>query len=87
VITPLLLEELREAEERYSAEWIEAAIQEAVHANVRSWRYIRKILERWATYGRGHASNQPERPIDVEKYVNGPHGHLYRRGGKHNDSR
>ncbi|MCG8348668.1 MAG: DnaD domain protein [Chloroflexales bacterium] len=85
LITPLLVDELREAEERYPHDWVEAAIREAVQANVRSWRYIRKILERWATYGRQDAPNRNERPIDVEKYTNGQFGGLFRRGGDESD--
>jgi DnaD/phage-associated family protein len=81
LVTPLLLDELREAEERYPTHWIEDAIREAVRANARSWRYIRKVLERWAANGRQHAQNRDERPIDIEKYTNGQYGDLFRRGG------
>lgn len=51
-ITPLLVDELREAEERWPAEWIEAAFREAAELNKRSWRYVRTILQRWETEGR-----------------------------------
>lgn len=85
IITPLLLDELREAEDRYPQHWIEDAMREAVAANARSWRYIRKVLERWATNGRQSAANRPERPIDVEKYTNGQYGDLFRRGGDSSD--
>lgn len=81
LVTPLLVEELREAEVRYPYQWIEDAMREAVRSNARSWRYIRKVLERWATYGRRDAQDQSERPIDVEKYISGPHKHLFQRGG------
>jgi len=80
LITPMLVEELREAEERYPRLWIEEAMREAVHANARSWRYIRKVLERWAAHGRQHAPDQAERPIDVDKYTSGQFGGLFRRG-------
>ena len=53
LLTPLLADQLRDAEEEYPEEWIEAAIREAVEQNKRSWRYIATILERWATEGRG----------------------------------
>lgn len=82
LVTPLLVDELREAEERYPREWIEDAMREAVRANVRSWRYVHKVLERWAANGRHDGTHQSERPtIDVEKYIKGPYGHLFRRGG------
>jgi DnaD/phage-associated family protein len=80
LITPMLLEELRDAEERYPPHWIEDAIREAVHANARSWRYIRKVLERWAANGRQDATDRSERPIDVDRYTDGAYGDLFRRG-------
>src|SRR5262249_25862600 len=80
LVTPLLIDELREAEERYPIHWIEDAIREAVRANARSWRYIRKVLERWAANGRQDAKDRAERPIDVEKYFDGTYGDLFRRG-------
>lgn len=85
LITPLLIDELREAEEHYPTHWIEDAMREAVRANARSWRYIRKVLERWAAHGRQDAPNRAERPIDVEKYTNGQFGELFRRGGDDSD--
>lgn len=85
LVTPMLLDELREAEERYPLHWIEDAIREAVSANARSWRYIKKVLERWAAHGRQDAPNRAERPIDVEKYTNGSYGDLFRRGSDTSD--
>jgi DnaD/phage-associated family protein len=51
-ITPLMAEELREAERLYPFEWIEEALREAAVLNKRSWRYAARILERWAMEGR-----------------------------------
>jgi DNA replication protein len=85
LVTPLLIEELREAEERYPAHWIEDAIREAVRGNARSWRYIRKVLERWAAHGRQNAPNRSERPIDVEKFTSGEFGNVFRLGGDDSD--
>jgi DNA replication protein len=51
-ITPLLVDELREAEAQYAAGWIEDAFREAAELNKRSWRYVRTILQRWETEGR-----------------------------------
>ena len=85
LITPMLLDELREAEERYPQQWIEDAMREAVHSNARSWRYIRKILERWAANGRQSTADRAERPIDIEKYTNGQFGDLFRRGSDTSD--
>lgn len=85
LVTPMLVDELREAEESYPREWIESAMREAVRANARSWRYIRKVLERWATNGRQDAPNRADRPIDIEKYTNGQFGGLFRRGSDESD--
>ncbi len=85
LVTPLLLDELREAEEHYPLHWIEDAIREAVRANARSWRYIKKVLERWAAHGRQDSPNRAERPIDVEKYTNGSYGDLFRLGSDTSD--
>ena len=51
-LTPLIAQELKEAEDLYPFDWIEAAFREAVALNHRSWRYAARILERWATEGR-----------------------------------
>jgi DnaD/phage-associated family protein len=53
LLPPLLAEELREAEERYPREWIEEAFRLAVQQNRRRWSYIRAILKRWDTDGKG----------------------------------
>jgi DNA replication protein len=85
LVTPLLLEELRDAGERYPAEWLIEAVREAVHANARSWRYIRKVLERWAADGRNNAAGDAGRPIDIDRYTGGEYGGLFRRGGDESD--
>mgnify|MGYP001471666609 CR=1 FL=1 len=51
-LTPLVAEELKEAEQLYPAEWIEEALREAALLNKRSWRYAEAILKRWAMEGR-----------------------------------
>ncbi|NCC35610.1 MAG: DnaD domain protein, partial [Chloroflexia bacterium] len=85
LVTPMLIDELREAEERYPREWIEEAMREAVRSNARSWRYIRKVLERWAANGRQDAADRAERPIDIEKYTSGEFDGLFRRGSDESD--
>jgi DnaD/phage-associated family protein len=51
-LTPLVAEQLKEAEELYPYEWLEEALREAASLNKRSWRYAAAILQRWATEGR-----------------------------------
>ena len=63
MLTPLVSEQIRQAEETYPAEWIEEAIEEAVTANVRNWRYISRILERWEIQGKidGRTERHPSK--------------------------
>ena len=51
-LTPMIAEELRDAEQTYPARWVEEAIQKAVENNVRKWRYVLSILERWREEGK-----------------------------------
>lgn len=71
LLTPLIAEELREAEDTYPAHWIEDAFREAVRANKRSWRYVAAILRRWGRDGIDRGD-----PKDLERYRGGKYGHL-----------
>jgi len=80
MITPMIAEELKEAEKLYPPQWIEEAFKEAVTLNKRSWRYIARILERWANEGKD--SGKYKRDIkkdDPDKYIKGKYGHLVQR--------
>ena len=50
-LTPLLAEQLRDAERSYPRGWIEEAIRTAAGYNKRNWRYIQAILSRWEASG------------------------------------
>ena len=52
VLTPMIVDSLKEAEATYPHDWIEEAMRLAVEGNKRNWRYIRAILERWQQEGR-----------------------------------
>ncbi len=52
LLQPIIAEELQEAEGAYPQEWIQEAFRIAVENNVRNWKYIRRILERWAAEGK-----------------------------------
>lgn len=52
LLTPMVTDELREAEKLYPSKWIAEAIKLAVDNNKRSWSYARKILQRWKEEGR-----------------------------------
>lgn len=53
LLVPLVAEQLADAAAHYPQEWIEAAFREAIEQNKRSWSYIRAILRRWETDGKG----------------------------------
>jgi DNA replication protein len=75
-ITPLLAEDLREAEATYPPAWIEDAVREAVELNKRSWRYVRSILRRWETEGRDEEHRRdPEADWLARRYREGKRPH------------
>ncbi|MBX6341862.1 MAG: DnaD domain protein [Thermomicrobiaceae bacterium] len=82
LVTPLIADRLVEALELYPEEWIEEAIQEAVSYNRRQWRYIQRILERWATEGRDDEADRRRGrapgALDPEKYLHGKYAHIFR---------
>lgn len=51
IITPVMADKLKLAEQEYSAEWITKAFEIAVEKNARNWSYVHAILERWKTSG------------------------------------
>jgi DNA replication protein len=80
MLTPLIADELRDAEKLYPQVWIKEAIKEAVSLNKRSWRYIAKILERWSTEGKDDGTHQRDsKKTDPDKYIKGKYGHMVRR--------
>jgi DnaD/phage-associated family protein len=70
-LTPLLSEELMEAEDSYPPQWLEDAFREAVELNKRSWRYVQRILERWAAEGRGDEGHQRGDERDRRRFIEG----------------
>jgi len=81
MLTPLIAEELQEAEKLYPADWIESAFKEAVALNKRSWKYISRILERWAIEGKsdGKSGRDLKKERISEKYISGKYGHMVER--------
>ncbi|MBI5283658.1 MAG: DnaD domain protein [Chloroflexi bacterium] len=76
-ISPLIADELAEAERLYPPEWLEAAFREAAAQNARSWRYVTRILERWAIEGPDHAKVERD-PAAEERYFSGKYGRILR---------
>ncbi len=73
-LTPLIAEELQDAEATYPPDWVEAAFREAVALNKRNWKYIRAILERWQSEGKRDERDRREREGDRRRYIEGEYG-------------
>ena len=79
MLSPMVAEELKDAEQRYPQSWIEDAFREAVSLNKRNWRYIQAILKRWESEGKGHGEPGRGPKADRDKYIKGKYGHVVRR--------
>ena len=81
MVTPIIGEELQDAEHRYPADWIQEAFREALRANVRNWKYIHSILKRWEREGKkdGTSIRDSRKERDPDKYIRGKFGHVVRR--------
>ncbi len=71
LLTPLIAEELRDAEKTYPADWIEEAFRIAVEHNARRWRYVHSVLERWATEGKDREKARRGSKEDRRRYIEG----------------
>jgi DNA replication protein len=80
MLTPMIADELRDAEKLYPPEWIRDAIKEAVSYNKRNIKYIAKILENWSVEGRTDGTYQRDsQATGPDKYFKGKYGHMVRR--------
>ena len=80
MLTPMIAEELREAEKLYPETWIRDAIKEAVNQNKRKWSYISAILERWSAEGRSDGTyRRDSKKTNKDKYIKQKYGHMVRR--------
>ena len=68
-LTPLIVDELRDAEQTYPLGWVEEAIQKAVENNVRKWRYVLAILERWRQEGKRDGIDRRDSQKDLREQI------------------
>jgi DNA replication protein len=68
LLQPIIAEELQDAERTYPQEWIEDAFHIAVENNVRNWKYVRRILERWAAEGKDRGKGSTREKSWYEEY-------------------
>lgn len=80
-ITPIIADQLRDAEAHYPQEWMEAAFREAVTMNKRSWRYIQAILQRWEAEGPNYEALGGDTEADTgrKRPLSGRYRYLVRR--------
>jgi DNA replication protein len=74
-LTPMIAEDLKEAEKDYPIEWVKDAIHISVQKNVRRWNYVSAILKSWKEKGR-HEEDRRGREEDRGKYIQGEYGDL-----------
>jgi len=80
ILTPMVADELKEAEKIYPAGWIIESIREAALNNKRNWRYISRILERWLSEGKNDGTyRQNYSPDDPAKYTTGKYQQFVQR--------
>ncbi len=79
-LTPIVSEELKQALEEHSEEWIADAIEEAVRYEARNWRYIEAILTKWKTEGRSGGTDRRHTKSgeDPDRRFREKYGHLIR---------
>ena len=68
-LTPLIADELREAEQEYPAAWIEDAFRQAARQNARSWAYVRKVLESRARRGKRDEAHRRDVGREWQEYL------------------
>ena len=79
MLTPMIADELRDAEKQYPQEWMRDAIREAVSQNKRKWSYISAILQSWSAKGKSDGTYQRDFKKDPDRYIKGKYGHMVRR--------
>jgi DNA replication protein len=68
-LTPLISDQLRDAEQTYPLTWIEEAIGIAVENNSRKWRYVHSILERWRQEGKKDGVSRRDSQTELRHQV------------------
>lgn len=77
-LTPLIADELKDAEQNYPAVWIRDAIQSAVEQNVRRWSYVNAILKSRAER-EDHGTTRGEDQKNRRRYIEGKYGEFVER--------
>lgn len=78
-LTPLIADMLRDAEKNYSSEWFEEAFEIAVSRNVRNWKYVHAILNRWKENGKDERRDSQDSVKDAKRYTEGEFSEFFKR--------
>ena len=79
MLTPMIAEELREAEKVYPEGWIGEAIKEATRQSIHKWSYISAILERWAAEGKKDGTYRGDSKTGQDKFSKQKYGDIVQR--------
>ena len=74
-LTPIIADALRDAEKNFPFDWIKEAVQIAIKNNVRRWRYVETILDRWQKEGR-NGTDRKNNKEDYRRYIKGEYGEI-----------
>jgi DNA replication protein len=78
-LTPLIADMLRDAEKNYPSIWFEEAFEIAVSRNVRNWKYISAILNRWKENGKDERRDSKDSIQDAKRYTEGEFSEFFKR--------
>ena len=78
-LTPLIADMLREAEKNYPHVWFQEAFEIAVSRNVRNWKYINAILNRWKENGKDESRDSKNVISDAKRYTEGEFAEFFKR--------
>ncbi|MFN3490787.1 MAG: DnaD domain-containing protein [Anaerolineales bacterium] len=78
-LTPLIADMLRDAEKNYPSIWFEEAFQIAVSRNVRNWKYVNAILNRWKENGKDERRDSQDSIQDAKRYTEGEFSEFFKR--------
>lgn len=78
-LTPLIADMLRDAEKNYPSIWFEEAFEIAVSRNVRNWKYIHAILNRWKENGKDERRDSQDSVQDAKRYTEGEFSEFFKR--------
>lgn len=78
-LTPMIADSLKDAVREYSAAWTEEAVLAAVAADVRSWRYVLAVLDRWKREGKPYEVAQESDERNGRRFISGPYADFVER--------